>query len=134
MIDGEDACGSEQPGGLHGKEAHRAAAEDHHGLAALDLPHLGSLIPGGEDVAEEEDLLLIHVVGNLHRSDVGERHAHVLRLATLVAAGDVGIPVHPARHVAVRVRVLAIRGEAARAIEAAAAGDVERHHHPVATT
>src|SRR5207245_663561 len=55
------------------------------------------------------------------------------RQDSLAAAGDVRIPVNPARHVAVRARVLAIRGEAARAIKAAAAGDVERHHHPVAT-
>jgi hypothetical protein len=46
---------------------------------------------GGEDVAEEQHLLVGEAVGILDRADVGEGHAHVLRLAAGVAAGEVRV-------------------------------------------
>ena len=43
-----------------------------------------------------------------------------------------GVAVDAAGEVAVGIRVLAVRGEPARAVEAGPAGDVERHDDPVA--
>ena len=108
-------------------------AEDHHRLALLDLPHLGRLVAGGQDVAEEEHLLVLHVVGDLGGPDVGERHPHVLGLAALEAPGGVRVAEHARGDVVGGgVGVLAVGEQATLAEEAAAAGDVERNHHPVA--
>ena len=132
VVHRQNATCAEQPSGLHGEQAHRSAPEDHHRLAALDLAHLRALVSGGEDVAEEEDFLLFHVVRNLHRTDVRERNAHVLRLAALVAAGGVRVAVHAGREVTIRVGVLAVRRQPTGAVKAGAAGDVEGHDHAIA--
>ena len=130
-VHGDDAAGPQEPRRLHGEQAHRAGAEHHHRVPGLDVAHLRALVAGGKDVAEEEHLLLVHVVGNLHGPHVREGHAHVLRLAALVAARGVRIPIHARGHLAVGVGVLAAGRQPARAVEAGAARDVEGHHHPV---
>ena len=51
----------------------RPAAEHRHRVARPDLAHLRRLVAGRQDVGEEEHVLVVHVVRDLHRPDVGER-------------------------------------------------------------
>jgi hypothetical protein len=53
------------------------------------------MYPVGENVREEQHLLVAQAVGDLERPDVRERHARVLRLAAGVAAGHVRIAEEP---------------------------------------
>ncbi len=131
VVHRDDALRAEQPRGLHREQAHRAAAEHHHRVPGLDVAHLRALVARGEDVGEEEDLLVLHVVRNPHRPHVREGHAHVLGLPALVAARGVRIPIHARGQVTVGIGVLAVRRQPALAIEATAARDVEGHRHPV---
>ena len=75
---------------------------------------------------------IVEPVGDDRRTHVGERHAHVLGLAAVVAAARVRVPVDAADGGRVRIDVVAVRVEAAQAEVARPAEDVERHHHPVA--
>src|SRR3954467_381514 len=96
--------------------------------------------PVGEDVGEEQDLLVLEVVLDLDRADVGERHARVLGLAAGVAAGEVRVAEDAGRRVAehllrqarVRVGVLAQRVELIPAVPAVAARDREGDDDAVA--
>jgi hypothetical protein len=69
-----------------GELADRSAAPDGNRVALLDLAVLGGHVAGGEDVGEEEHLLVVQVFRDLERSHVRVRHARVLRLSTRIAA------------------------------------------------
>ena len=106
----------------------------------LDLGILGRHVAGGKDVGEEEDFFVGQIAFDLQRTDVGEGHAHVLRLAAGVAAHHVrvaeetgaGISVGGFHQVRVGIGVVAGGPELLLAEEAVAAGDGERNDDAVA--
>jgi hypothetical protein len=139
-VDGDDAPRPEQEGALDGEQPDGAAAPDGDGVARLDVAVLGGHVAGREDVAEEEHLLVVDALGNLHRPHVGVGHARVLGLPARVAAHHVRVAedarareaVDLLLHPRVRVRVVAGRPQPAPAEEAAPTGDRERDDHAVA--
>jgi hypothetical protein len=106
----------------------------------LQFGVLGGHVAGGEDVGEEEDLVVLHAVRHLQRADVGEGDPGVLGLAAGVAPRHVGVAVEAGRGVAhhllgdpgVGVRVVAERKHLALAEEATAAGNGEGDDHALA--
>ena len=64
------------------------AAPDRHGIAGLDLGVLRRHPAGGQDIGEEQHLVVLEPVGNDDGADIGERHAHIFSLATGIAAGQ----------------------------------------------
>jgi hypothetical protein len=97
-------------------------------------PHprqLGRVISGGEHIRKQEKVvfqIVARAAGELEAIEIGKGDPQVLRLPPRVGPHP-RIAV-PARH-ALRVDDQAGVGEAARAVEAGAAADVERHHHAV---
>src|SRR3954451_8139958 len=140
LVDRDDLLGAEQDRARDRELADRARAEDGDRLAAGDVAELGAHVAGREDVREEQDLLVLDVVLDLDRADVGERDARVLGLAAGVAAGEVRVAEDAARRVAehllghpgVRIRVLADGVELVLTRPAVAARDRERHDDAVA--
>src|SRR5205085_1686674 len=70
--------------------------------------------------------------GDPARTDVRERHADELRLTAVVATARVRVAVDPSDGARVRIDVVAVGVEPARAEEARPTVDVERDHHAVA--
>jgi hypothetical protein len=132
VVHADHASCAHEPRRLRGEQADRAAAVHDYRVAAADVAHFRAHVACREDVGQEEHVLVRHVVRDLHRADVAERHAHVLRLSSLVPARRVRVAIHAARELAVRVRVLAQCVQLLLAVVARAARDVERHRHPVA--
>ena len=132
-IDGDDASSAEHPGALDGELTDRSTPPDGHGVALLDLGVLRAHVAGGEDVGEEEDLLVGQVGLDLETTDVGVGHAEILGLTARVAAAQVRVAEetggrvahHLRRHGGVRIRVVAAGEESLLAEEALAAGDGE---------
>ena len=139
-VNRDDALGAQEEGALDGEQPDGAAAPDGDRVAGAYVAVLRGHVAGREDVGEEEHLLVLYLVGNLHRADVGHGHARVLGLAARVAAHHVRVAeqararkaVDLLLHPGVRVGVVARREQAAPAEEAVAAGDGERHDHAVA--
>ena len=139
LVDGDDLRGAEHPGAVHGELADRAGAPHRHHVAGLDVAHLGTHVAGGQDVGEEQHLLVGQVGLDLQRADVGERHPRVLCLTAREAAGQMRIAEDPGDRVAehllrdpgVGVGVLAAGVQLGGAGAARAAGDRERHDDPV---
>jgi hypothetical protein len=50
-------------------------------VAVLDVAHLRAHVAGGQDVREEQHLLVAEVALDTDRADVGERHPGVLACA-----------------------------------------------------
>src|SRR4051812_20313654 len=137
--------GDHLPRALHERAAdrelaHRSGAPDRHRVGRLDLALRRRLPAGRENIAEEQHLLVGQAVGNLHWRDVGVGHAHELRLAAGIAAGEVAVAEEAGGSVSehligerlVAVGALAYREIAAAALLAFAATDGERHHYAVA--
>src|SRR5690606_12179093 len=124
--------GTEEPGAPGREQAYRPGAEHDHRVALADVGHLGGLVAGGEGVGQQHRVLDVDVVGDDGRAHVGKRHAHVLGLAAVVAAGGVGVAVEATHRAGLRIHVVAIAVQLLLAEVAAAAEDVERHQHPVA--
>ena len=57
-VDRDDALGAEQVGALDRELADRAAAPDRDGVAGLDVAVLRRHVAGGEDVGQEQHLLV----------------------------------------------------------------------------
>ena len=76
MLPGRVEAGGEDRG-----EADRAGADDRDGVAGGDhaVEH-ADLVGGGQDVGEEQDLLVGELIGDLVDGVVGERDARVLGL------------------------------------------------------
>src|SRR5690606_20287871 len=87
---------------------------------------------GGKGIGQQYRVLDMDVVGDHGRADVGEGHAHVLGLATVIAAGGVRIAVEATHRACLRVHVVAVAIQLLLAEIAAAAEDVEGHQHAVA--
>src|SRR5688572_21758450 len=138
-VDGDDLPGAEQHRGADGELAHRTGAPHRHRVLGLDVALHGGLPAGGEDVAEEQRLLVGHAGWNFYRPDIGEWHAHVFRLPAGIAAGEVrvaeqargAVAEHLVGDLAIAVRPLAHRVVAAAALLAFAADDRKGNHDPV---
>ena len=101
--------------------------------------NLRAYVAGGQDVGEEEHLLVGEVGLDHQRTDVGEGHPEVFGLPAGEPAGEVGVAEDPGHRVAehllgdpgVGVGVLAAGVQLRPAGRAGAAGDGERNHHAV---
>src|SRR4051812_25053994 len=82
MVDRDHATRAEKPGALHSERSDRSGAKDHDRLAFFNFSHLGRLIPGRKNVAEEKNVLVLHIVRNFHWSHVRKRYANKFRLAS----------------------------------------------------
>ncbi len=139
-VDRNDTARSKHPCALDRKLPDRAAAPDRHGVARLDIAVLRRHVAGGEDVGDEQRLLVADLRRDLDRPHIGKRHPHVLRLPPRVSPHHVRVaeqargrvPVQLLSHPGVRVGVVAEGPQLAVAEEAPAARDGERNHHPVA--
>src|SRR5258708_866961 len=107
----------------------------------MDVAVLRRPVTSGEDVRDKQYLFVGQPFRHLDRADIGERHPHILRLPTLVAAIQVRVAIDSTDRIAIdgfhqpglRVRVIARRPQTLLTEEAAAAGDRERHHYAVAS-
>ncbi|MCG3160936.1 MAG: hypothetical protein JMDDDDMK_02012 [Acidobacteria bacterium] len=79
-VNGEDAPRAQQMRAGDAEQSHRAAAEDRHSVAALDLGQLRAEISRRENVREHDRLLVAHLFRQLHQSGAGERDARVFGL------------------------------------------------------
>jgi hypothetical protein len=140
LVDGDDPLGAHHHSAGNCELPHGAGAEHGDRLSARDVTEIGSEPAGGEDVREEEDLLVGEVILDLERTDVGVGNPRVLGLATCIAAGQTGVAEEARRPMAeellgespVGVAVLAHGIQLVLAGPAVAAGDGERHDHSVA--
>ena len=140
-VDDHDAGGAAQPGAFAGHDAHRPGPEDGDGFAALHVGPVDGGIAGGEDVGQEQYLLIGQVIGHFARAEVRVGNPHVFGLAAIIAAVEVGVAEEGAAFfgdyaafgaVVVGVGVFAVAGQLVVAEEALAAGNREGHHHAVA--
>ena len=76
-VDRDHPVGLEHECALDRELRDRTAAPHRHGVAGLDVAVLGRHVAGGEDVGEEEHLLVGEVRLDLDRPHVGVRHAQV---------------------------------------------------------
>jgi len=117
---------------VRGQQADGAGAEDGDGVAGSGAGHGGSVVAGREDIREQREVALEVRSRRQHEQvEVGERHPQVVRL-TAVIRPHLCVAVRGAVHAVDRIGPQAERGPAAHAVAAGAAGDVERHGHPVA--
>src|SRR5881628_2087915 len=73
-IDCDDSLSPQHEGALHGKQTYRPA------------PPNGGHIPGGQNVGQEEDLLVMEILVDLYGSDVGERYSNELGLPPRISS------------------------------------------------
>ena len=112
---------------------HRAQPDHCQGAVGRHPRVLHGLPGGGEDVAEEEVVLVRQLGAHLHQPEVGVRDPQELGLA----AGDLTVELGVAQQRRTRavlgdLRGLALRGQLLGTHGAAPAGDGERDHHAVA--
>ena len=79
-VHGEDAGRPEEPRRLHRQKPHGTASDHGHHVSRADPSHLGAMIAGGQDVPQEDRLVVGQVVGDRLEHDVGERDADSLGL------------------------------------------------------
>gem|GEM_PF-4894504 len=132
-VDGEHAAGAEQPGGEDRELSHRAAPEHRHGVAVADLGDVGAEIAGGEDVGDQNRVLVAHLVGQLDQPHVGVRDARLVGLQPVERAAGLGAAEEGGAGLgAVGVGLGALGVVAGPAVGAGAAGDRGGNHHPIA--
>ena len=119
-FDGDDAPGVRKPRAHHGGEADRPRADDGDRRALFDLGEARAPPSGGEDVTQEQGVLVGDGVGDARERVVREGDAHELRLASVDAAAEL-----PAS-------LLAVVDPTALAEETRAAERLAVHRHTVA--
>lgn len=92
-IDDEDLLGTHLLCRHRRHLPHRPSSPDGHAIALLDLTPVGSSPAGGEDVGDEQDLVVGERVGHLHMIVVRVGNAHELRLAACETAVGVRVAV-----------------------------------------
>ena len=112
------------------------ATPDRNGIALLDMGVLRTHVAGREDIGQEQDLLVLEVVGHGEGAGVGKRHADIFGLSTGVAARHVTVAEQARRRMAHqgignvlrvgRIRVVATRPQLLFTEETRPAGDGER--------
>ncbi len=91
VVDGDDLVGALDQGALDGEQPDRTATPDRHRVTRLDLAVLGRHPAGGQDVGQEQNLLVLQAIGNDDRPDIAIGHPDILGLAAGIAAGHVRI-------------------------------------------
>ena len=142
MVDGDHLPGAHHDRGLDREQADGATAPDRDGIVGLDFGVFRRHPPGGQDVGKEQHLVIVKMVGDHDRADIGIGHADIFRLTAPVAAGHVriseqrrhGVTVELGRHILLfcRIGIFAGRELLDLAMEAAAAADGEGHHDALA--
>src|SRR5205085_8289139 len=79
-VNGEDTSCIQQPGAGDGKLPYRAAAEDSHSAARMDLGQISSHVAGGKNIGKQNGLIVQNVFRDLHQINIGKRDTHKLRL------------------------------------------------------
>ena len=138
-VDGDDALRTQQERALDGKQADRTAAPHRNRVAGLDVAHLGAHIAGGQDVRQEQDLLVRQCAIDLQRPDIGEGHTRELGLPAGKTAGQMRVTERAGGRMShqclcqrgVGIGVLTERPHLVLAMPAITAGNGERHHHAV---
>src|SRR5690606_28039710 len=133
VIDGKYPGGAHQPRTGDGELVHRAAAEHGDGITGADLRHFRAEVAGGEDIREQDRLVVGDGVGNLDQADIGVGNTGLFRLQAIEAAtgfrpaekGGAGLG-------AVRVGAIALGVIAGPAVGAVATGNGGGDDHPVA--
>jgi hypothetical protein len=139
-IDAYDASSAQQPSAHDCHLADRPAAPHRDRVAGSDVGILGCHPARGQDIGQEEHLVVAQAGVDVDRAMIGMRHADKLGLPAGVAAVQMGIAEQAGAGLAmqllqllgVRIGGIAARPQLALAEEALAAGDYEGHHHPVA--
>ena len=90
-VDADDLARAEDARELERHQADRAAADHGDRLARLQVGPAQAGVGRGNDVRQEQHLLVAETVRHLARAVVRERHARVLGLATRVAAVQIGV-------------------------------------------
>ena len=141
VIDDEDLFRPQHAGASGRHLADRTGAVNGHGGTLTHPGILHRLVAGGQDIAQEQHLLIGQGRIDADGPDVGLGHAHILRLSARYAPIEMAVAEHGGTRAdafavhdraAIRVGGLAGGVEMLVAEEALAAGDDERHHHAVA--
>src|ERR1044071_3385850 len=110
MIDGDDPLSAEQVSALNRELTDRPTTPNCDGVSRLDVAVLGSHVTSGENVRKKKHLLVAQFIRNLYWSNIGKRHAYVLRLTSRVTAHHVRIAEKPrARESIQRLRGSGVR-------------------------
>ncbi len=132
-VDGEHPASAQQLGAGNGELAHRAAPEHRHGVAAAHLGHLGAEVAGGEDVREQNRLIVADLRWQFDQPDVGERDTGLLSLQTMEWSGGLRTAIERgAGLLAVRVGAIALGEVAGPAVGTVATGDGGWDDDPIA--
>ena len=94
MVDREDGFHAQHAGACRCHQAHRPGAVNCQAVARPDAGVHHGLAARGQDIAQEQHLLVIQRVGNADRADVCLRYAHIFGLPARHAAVQVGIAEH----------------------------------------
>ena len=122
-VDGEDARRAEELCAHESHQAHRPGPDHGDGVARADHRALGGEHAGGEDVADEDRLLVADAVRDRDQVQVRVGHHAPLCLPASEPAEVAAVAEDGPR--------LALRPPAPAAQPATAAGRVEGGHHPV---
>lgn len=140
VIDHEDRLGAQHPGTSRRHVADRAGTEDRNRRTLLDLAIDRGLIPGGEDVREEQHLLVGQGVGHDEGADIRLWNSNELSLTPRDAPKEVAITEESCRRLerlcvhcgaVTGVGCLARGVFAEEAMEALPTRDHERDNHAV---
>ena len=80
-----------QPGRFSRHSAHGARPENDYRFAAAHVAPVDGQIAGGKDIGQEQGLVIGERIRNSPGPKVGVGYAHVLSLAAVVAAVQVGV-------------------------------------------
>jgi len=132
VINDDHATRAKQPRGLRRKDADRARPEDNNRVAFSDAAHLCSLVACRKRVGQHHRVFEQQLVRDFGGSDIGERDAHELRLASIEAPSRMRVPVNAANGCCLWIGVVAVAIQLALAEVAASAKDVEGNQHAIA--
>src|SRR6185437_11881169 len=123
-IHGQNTAGTEQLGADNGELTDGTAAEDDHGISGLDLRQFRAEVGGGEDVGEENRLIIRYLRREFDETNRSKRNACPLGLQSVERASRFGTAIESrARERSVGIGIVALRVVAAATIRAAAASD-----------
>src|SRR3546814_20742766 len=79
MVDTDHSFSAHEQRALNGKEANRTAAPYSHGVAFLDVGIVSGHPAGGNDVGQEQNLLVVHPFRHHDGAYIGKRATDILR-------------------------------------------------------
>ena len=106
-VDENHCSGPQQLGALGGAQTHRAGTQDGYGISLTQLTQLRTEVAAGEDITDEEGVLVGDLGGDVRKPCVGKGNTHQLGLTPVNTASqfpaamdtviDVAAPAKPAR-------------------------------------